>query len=779
LLLRGLGEEDALDWFQALMRLPPEPQVPPPQREPLRSLFTKVGFHPLSVGMLARELKMRRIAELGERLEALLAQTGSALLASLNLSLERLDPQSASYLPRLGVFQGGAFEINLMEICELDDAKWQPLRRGLEQTGLIQAENVQGFASPFLRFHPTLAAALWAKLNAEEREPLTALYRKQYYELSHFLYQQDSATVNPVRAIARRELPNLLAAVNGALDTGAPRAVAFVDNVSRFLSAFGLSRDRATLAKRAQAVVAERGSDDWSLARSNLGAQFFDAGDFRQAEEVFTDILAQIGDAPSHGRCTTLLWLGRCYQGQGHASRAEGTERRALAEAGKLEPTIEARRLIGTLQADLAVVLGRTGRYREARVALEASLAIKAELRDDRGVAVALAELGTLATREYKLDEAESRYRQALETFRGLGEPSSQAAMWHQLGLVYQRANRLQEAEQAYRESARIEEEYGNRVGAAQSWGQLARVMGLAGRPDDAEIWYVKALKAAQAEGDRANEAAYANNIAATLVGRPGRLADARRYGERALAIKRTLDPAATEIWTTYNILAEIADKSGDADAARNYRREERASYAAAPVGQEVLRRHGDLVKSMVAAIFDPSTRPALDEVLAKRVQGGWTKLVEALRRILDGDRDEDALCEPLDPADSAMVGAVLRSIADPDSLKTIPSAEPATESDAAAGVAERLETHLPLIAALVAAADEPETRTRLDPILQEMEKNGWSSLVTAIRRIIERERNPKALLAGLDEEDTLIVSAILAGIENPTDPDSAGNSVP
>jgi hypothetical protein len=170
LLLWGLAEEDALDWFQALMRLPPEPQVPPPHPDALRSLFAKVGFHPLSVGVLSRELKARRIAELGERLEALLAtEKGNPLVASLNLSLERLDPQSAFYLPRLGVFRAGAFEDDLIAICELDDTQWQPLRRSLEQTGLIQAENVPGVRWPFLRFHPTLAPALWAKLLERNR----------------------------------------------------------------------------------------------------------------------------------------------------------------------------------------------------------------------------------------------------------------------------------------------------------------------------------------------------------------------------------------------------------------------------------------------------------------------------------------------------------------------------------------------------------------------------------------------------------------------------------
>src|SRR5271156_6465109 len=82
---------DTFDWFQAVMPLPPEPQAPLPHREALRNLFARVSFHPLSVGLLARALKMQRIAELGERREALLATAnGNPLLASLNLSLERL-----------------------------------------------------------------------------------------------------------------------------------------------------------------------------------------------------------------------------------------------------------------------------------------------------------------------------------------------------------------------------------------------------------------------------------------------------------------------------------------------------------------------------------------------------------------------------------------------------------------------------------------------------------------------------------------------------------------
>ena len=85
--------------------------------------------------------------------------------------------------------------------------------------------------------------------------------------------------------------------------------------------------------------------------------------------------------------------------------------------------------------------------------------------------------------------------------------------------------------------------------------------MQLAGRPDDAEDWYVKALRTTRVEGARLEEAVFTNNLAALLFDRPGRLGDARAYAEQALAIKKTLDPAATEIWTTYSILAAIAGK--------------------------------------------------------------------------------------------------------------------------------------------------------------------------------------------------------------------------
>ncbi len=292
-------------------------------------------------------------------------------------------------------------------------------------------------------------------------------------------------------------------------------------------------------------------------------------------------------------------------------------------------------------------------------------------------------QLGTIALAEGNLGDAESRYRQAIETFRGLREPSLEATAWHQLGLVYLRTKRLDQAEHAFRESARIREEIGDRVGASISWDGLAQVIERAGRPNEAEGWYVKALTTARTEGHRAGESASHNNLADLLSKLPGRLADARSHAEQALAIKKTLDPAAAEIWKIYFILANIAERQGDADAARAWRREERASYAAAPVSRHRLRGHRPLIAAVVQAASDASARPALDAGLATMVAHGWTSLVGALRRILDGERDEDALCASLNRENSTTVAAVLRGIADPAMLNEIAPAEPDSAASA------------------------------------------------------------------------------------------------
>ncbi|MDY6939402.1 MAG: tetratricopeptide repeat protein [Cyanobacteriota bacterium] len=670
--LAGLGRTDALAYFQSLMQLPPAPKFDLPKREALLNLFELVGFHPLSIKLLARELKDRRIAEVGEKLEGLLADTSvgdkdRSLVASLNLSLERLDAQSRQWLPRLGVFQGGAWEIMLLSVTQFEKAQWQILREGLEATGLIQVEPLLDVNFPYIKFHPTLAPTLWKQLSVEQWNALQQRHRQHYYQVSRYLYQQDDKHPHAVRAMTQRELPNLMFAVRGALVVEDADAVDFVEKVNRFLYVFRLQSDRAQLTQLAAELGGDVGSQIWFLAQSSSGEQLFSVGRCEEAARVFAEILAGLGETPSYNRCLTLTRLGRCLRNRGMPAEAATLCRRGLAELDRLDPSDGVKRQQGVTLTDLADVLMQMGEYDGARQAYEASLEMKRELGDTRGEAVVQLQLGTLALVQNNLAEAERRYQAALKTFGQLNEPARKAQVWHNLGIVYQEARQWEAAEEACRQAAQIDESLGNLQGAATTWNQLARVNALIGKPEAAEAWYRKAIAVFQEEkeGDRISESKVLNNLANLLQTQPHQLPEARQLAEDALAIQETLDPAAAEIWKTYNILAQIAQKQNEPDTARHYRRLSREARMAFAGTQYELRRHASLIAGVVAAVEDTSVRQQL-EVVLDGADDFQKNLVAAIRQIWAGERDEAVLCDPLTGIEAPIIRAILCGIADP-----------------------------------------------------------------------------------------------------------------
>ena len=149
------------------MKLPPAPVVPQPKRDELVDLFDKVKFHPLSIRVLAQQLKTRRPVELGPRLEHLIAARKTSassaatdttlpeLVASLQFSLDQLDETTRQVLPRLGVFQGGAMD-SLSCLKSQRYAKMSGLRSGSNwrPRPSLRRRQFQALNRPFLRFHP-------------------------------------------------------------------------------------------------------------------------------------------------------------------------------------------------------------------------------------------------------------------------------------------------------------------------------------------------------------------------------------------------------------------------------------------------------------------------------------------------------------------------------------------------------------------------------------------------------------------------------------------------
>jgi tetratricopeptide (TPR) repeat protein len=659
--LSGLGNEwqpeDALRYFQGLMKLPPVPKWDLPERSALIELFKLVDFHPLSIKLVAYQLKERRVGDLARSLEQLLAaeplgDKDRCLVASLNLSLERLDADLLELLPRLGVFQGGALEYMILKVLPFAPEQWQELKAALLRTGLVRLENI---GKLFLGFHPTLAPVLWRRLTAAEQGDLRLRHQQEYCCLLGTLCIEDSKDTEFIRVIARRELANLLWAINGLLDDRSENAVYVVTGVNLFLDYFGLKRDRAFLTERLDRVVGTVGSKNWYFVRINQGEQLYNTGQYQAAANLFAEILQTPDPEQSFDRIKIMIDLGRCLASQGQLSAAASYLGEAL-----LEQSDGGKQDSAAIYINIGIVLTDLGEYFLAQQFYEQSLAISQESGARRNTAGTEMELGTLAMRQGDLATAAQRYQLALEIFQQLEESQSEAKVWYQFGRVYEEGQNWVAADRAYRESARINEQQGNIVEAAQTYDQIAILNQMMQKPSEAEQWFRKALKIDREVRNRLGESRRLYNLACLLEKQLNRLSEAHQLATAALEIDVTLDPAAAKIWSTYSLLARISTAQGETDTAREYRQLERKAKAAFSGTQYELQKYESFIAAVVAAVGDKAAQAELEPNLTQTIENGRGQLVAAIRRVLAGEREVEVLWDDLDLDDSMIIAAIL-----------------------------------------------------------------------------------------------------------------------
>ncbi|MDM8561476.1 tetratricopeptide repeat protein [Candidatus Parabeggiatoa sp. HSG14] len=253
--LNPLEEKEALRYFDALMKSTPERLTHGmPKQEAVEDVLERINYHPLSINLLACQLQKEQVEVLSQRLRKLLGlipdelpKSNKALVVLLTLTLDSFDAQVQPYLPRLGIFQGGAFENVLQSVTEIPDEQWRVLRGNLESNNLMLPEILEGVTIPYLKFHPSLIPVLKGRLSPKEKPTLKNRYLQGYYELSNFLFGEESQNPAQTRAIEQKELPNFLNAIRNSVENGVETGEdwmgSFIDNVKSFLSDFGLKFD--------------------------------------------------------------------------------------------------------------------------------------------------------------------------------------------------------------------------------------------------------------------------------------------------------------------------------------------------------------------------------------------------------------------------------------------------------------------------------------------------------------------------------------------------------
>jgi len=801
--LGGLAVPEALELAGQILA---DRSIDRPPRSRLEDLLSFLGGHPLSLQLVLPHLAdpsirgdvEKLIAEF-ERLlpgfvEGKAAERNESLTLSLDFSLRRLNNATRSLLPGLGVFQGGAIEFMIfgaegMKILpNMNETVWREVRAELGRASLLTSEEVPGVTVPFIKFHPTLAPYLAAKLSREERAALEERYRRAYHQLATFLYFNDNKDPIPTRAIVTRELPNLRKTLDLHLAAGdVDAAVDLANSIAYFFDVFGrwrerdvlLARVRESMRARERERVGKRGAltkAEFTLA-SRQGETLWSQGRTKEAEQVFRALLQRMDAGADYDtgydHCLTLGNLGRSLRAQGHNHEAEKVYRQTLAALAELEQTEQVRRLTGSLHTDLADVLRDQGGYDAARAEYEMGLDIAKSQNDTRQVAVVQGQLGTLALMNKKWAEARHRYQQALASFHALGEDQSEAILWHQLGMVAQKEENWDEAERCYRQSLTISERIGDKAQAASTCNNLAVVEKDAGRPAQAERWYRRAIELNKETKNAKLLASNYNNLADLLLTRYDSphgprpdLDAAEEYALRAVAILERLDLSA-EPWKTYSILAKIAERKGNVAKARAWRRKEQETFAAFPGSWARLQRQfGPVVDLVVAATQGvPGKKEEVERLFEQLTRGGYM-LEEPIRRIWAGERDVWALTEGLDRADALIVRKILAALAGEDVSAASPSPAPSSpQSQQEEGMS------MEQLLALVVAACQGDAQARLlaNALVQGLQQPNapaeYQALGAALARLLAGERDRNQILAGLPAELGGFVDVVLAQV--------------
>jgi tetratricopeptide (TPR) repeat protein/tRNA A37 threonylcarbamoyladenosine biosynthesis protein TsaE len=271
------------------------------------------------------------------------------------------------------------------------------------------------------------------------------------------------------------------------------------------------------------------------------------------------------GTPPGFDTAAGGLWLfmvgaqANRQQLAGLLDQAEHTYLDILTALSTQPQTPTTRYRTAVVQHQLGIVAQRRGRLEEAEEWYRKSLTIDEELRDRPGMATGYHQLARVAQLRGRLEEAEAWNRKSLTIKEELGDRPGMANSYHQLGMVAQGRGRLEEAEEWYRKSLTIREELGDRPGMATGYHQLGIVAELRGRLEEAEAWYRKSLTIKEELGDRPGMANGYHQLGMVAQER-GRLDDADAWYRKSLTIEEELGnkPGMAMSYGQLGLLAEV-----------------------------------------------------------------------------------------------------------------------------------------------------------------------------------------------------------------------------
>jgi len=620
--LQGLARADSLWLLSSILRRDGlslnDPRL---SRDKLDPLLRDLADHPLSLELVGPHLQTLAPEEIRADFGKLLAEfeqeapeeRNQSLLASLEFSRRHLSPDAREALPWLGLFSGGVFEHNLLNVSQIDAEAWKPIRRELEGIALLRTEDdIQIGGRPFLRFHPTLASAAadpTLAQNPEIRERFIGVYSILMNALNKALRGSQSRAALEV---LNREEPNYRTAVQWAVADQQLRAAAELGNTfSTYLQMSGRLREHGVWVQWLKDSVGQKGfTEDAANYEWQHAWTRFTQGDPQGAINQLQALIERLRNTTEFDTtftlATTTLALGRVLYNAGASAQAIPILREAVSQwevlverAGgqpweKLLASpdyVKALAELGNLSAtmgDLANALRNAGQHDEALALSEKAIGIREKMGDHRNAAAGYGRSAKILVAAGRYDEADARYDLALGAARQAGDKELEGTTLQNQGVLAANRNQLERASRLYQQGLDLFQEASIHQGVMQTYNLLGVVEGKAGRLAEERAWYEKSRELAVQLKDQAGLGQAAQNIGIVhqSEGEAARergdepiarhhFEEARRFLEESLRVWQALKDKPDEANSLFQ-LARIYLLLGDLTAAERHAHEAR-----------------------------------------------------------------------------------------------------------------------------------------------------------------------------------------------------------
>ncbi|HEY2738326.1 MAG TPA: tetratricopeptide repeat protein, partial [Thermoanaerobaculia bacterium] len=529
--LEGLARADSLWLLASILRRDgltlADPRL---RRDQLDPLLRDLADHPLSLELVGPHLRTLTPEEIRADFGKLLAkfqqeapeERNQSLLASLEFSRRHLSPAAREALPWLGLFSSGVFEALLLDVSQLAPEALEPIRRELEGIALLRVEDdLQLSGRPFLRFHPTLAAAAadpTLAQNPEIRQRFLGVYLVLMQTLDKALHgSQPRAALE----VLNREEANYRNVVQWAVaDQQLPAAAGMGETFRNYLERSGRLRERDAWVQWLKDAVGQQGFTAEAAAYEQQHAWTrFTQGDPQGAVgqlKALIERLRQTTDFdPAFQLATAILTLGRVLHNAGASAQAIPILREAvghweaLVEKAGGRPWAEllaapdrakAESELGNLSAtmgDLANALHNAGRHDEALAVAEECLQLDERMGNHREAGVGHGQCASILMAEGRYDEADARYDLALAAARQAGDKGLEGTTLQHQGSLARERNQLERASHLYQQALDHFREAGNNQGVMLTYNSLGLVEQKMGRLAEARAWYEKSRELA------------------------------------------------------------------------------------------------------------------------------------------------------------------------------------------------------------------------------------------------------------------------------------------